>query len=408
LKLQFKAITKFKEQKISLGALLAALYFICMPFSIVPLPGGSSLLKYISILVGGFLICNLFIGKTRLKFNSIHFLLGIYLLYSIGSLFLLKSEGAIVILRGTIETSAIFFLITLKVYNKRESDLLIYSWVIVGLITTAIMLIGSVSLEEGSGRVTMGIGGGSEDPNQLCGYFILPVLFCIEKIILKTRFRIFYMLLLVAMVFVVFRTGSRGGLIAVLAAVMVYVFFALRTSAVNKVKILLGMIIISLAFLYFFVPMLPEDVKGRLSLSSLEEDQGSGRLQLWTITIDAIKQSEKGMIFGYGLGSTAVFFANAFSGHGVAHNHWLQLWCDQGFIGMMLFFSMFAVGIMCKFKKSPVISVSLFGMLVLSMTLTMYAYYKPFWNILMMAGMNFQYDEDGVKDGLIWKQSEKI
>ncbi len=394
--MKINAVARFRELKLSPGALLATLYFICMPLSIVPLPGGSSLLKYVSILVGGLLILNLFMGKTGLKFNSIHFLLGVYLLYSIGSLFVSKSEGAIVILRGTLETSAIFFLITLKVYNKAESELLIFSWVIVGLMTTAIMLMGSVSLEEGSGRVTMGFGGGSEDPNQLCGYFILPVLFCMEKILLKNRFRFFYMLLLVAMVFVVFRTGSRGGLIAVLAAVLVYAFLALKTSAMNKLKILLGLIILSLVFICFFVPRLPEDVKERLSISSLEEDQGSGRLQLWAITIDAIKQSEQGMIFGYGLGSTAVFFANAFSGHGVAHNHWLQLWCDQGFIGMLLFFSMFALGIKDKFKKSPVISVSLFGMLVLSMTLTMYAYYKPFWNTLMMAGMNLQYDEDCV------------
>lgn len=392
--MKINAVVRFKELKLSPGALLATLYFICMPLSIVPLPGGSSLLKYISILVGGLLILNLFMGKTRLKFNSIHFLLGVYLLYSIGSLFVSKSEGAIVILRGTLETSAIFFLITLKVYNKAESELLIFSWVIVGLMTTAIMLMGSVSLEEGSGRVTMGFGGGSEDPNQLCGYFILPVLFCMEKILLKNRFRFFYMLLLVAMVFVVFRTGSRGGLIAILAAVLVYAFLAFKASAMNKLKVLLGLIILSLVFICFFVPRLPEDVKERLSISSLEEDKGSGRLQLWAITIDAIKQSEKGMIFGYGLGSTAVFFANAFSGHGVAHNHWLQLWCDQGFIGMLLFSSIFVLGIKNKFKKSPVISVSLFGMLVLSMTLTMYAYYKPFWNTLMMAGMNFRYDEE--------------
>ncbi len=392
--MKINAVARLRELKLSPGALLATLYFICMPLSIVPLPGGSSLLKYISIFVGGLLIINLFIGKTRLKFNSIHFLLGVYLLYSIGSLFVSKSEGAIVILRGTLETSAIFFLITLKVYNKAESDLLIFSWVIVGLMTTAIMLMGSVSLEEGSGRVTMGFGGGSEDPNQLCGYFILPVLFCMEKILIKNRFRFFYMLLLVAMVFVVFRTGSRGGLIAILAAVLVYAFLAFKASAMNKLKVLLGLIILSLVFICFFVPRLPEDVKERLSISSLEEDKGSGRLQLWAITIDAIKQSEKGMIFGYGLGSTAVFFANAFSGHGVAHNHWLQLWCDQGFIGMLLFSGIFALGIKNKFKKSPVISVSLFGMLVLSMTLTMYAYYKPFWNTLMMAGMNFRYDEE--------------
>ncbi len=400
MKLQFGATTKLQNEKISMGALLATLYFICMPLSIVPLPGGSSLLKYISIFVGGLLVCILFTGKTRLKFNSIHFLLAIYLLYTIGSLFLSKSEGAIVILRGTIETSAIFFLITLKVYNKKESELLMYSWVIVGLITTAIMLMGSVGLEEGSGRVTMGIGGGNEDPNQLCGYFILPILFCLEKINFKNKFKLFYFLLFVGMMFVVFRTGSRGGLISILAAVLVYTFFALRTSTVNKIKMLIGMIIIALVFSLFLVQTLPEDVRERLSINSLEEDQGSGRLQLWTITIDAIKQSEKGMIFGYGLGSTAVFFANAFSGHGVAHNHWLQLWCDQGLIGMLLFFSIFAVGIICKFKRNPVISISLFGMLVLSMTLTMYAYYKPFWNILMMACMNFPYNDELGKGGL--------
>jgi len=378
------------KEKLSVGAILAALYFMCMPLSIVPLPGGFSMLKYVSILVGGFLIGNLFLGTSKMQFNIVHFLLAIYVVYSISSLFFLRDATAVVTLRGTFETSIIFFLVTSRVYNEKEKNLIIYSWLVVGIITTIIMLSSSVSIEGTGNRATLGIGGGTEDPNQLCGYFILPILLCVEKINKKDKLLLFYIVLAIAMVYAVFRTGSRGGLIAVLASVLIYILFASKASFGSKVKIIIAILLLAVVFVFVVIPLMPTDVTERFSVESVAEDKGSGRFDIWAILLGAIFENSSSMFFGHGLESTSVFLANANINNTVAHNHWIQLWCDQGLIGMIIFFSIFLAGIIRVYKQNAAVAISIFGMLFLSMSLTMYAYYKPFWNIIMMAAIDFQ------------------
>ena len=395
MNLQENKIIELRKESISLGAYAAAIYFVCMPLDIVPISGGVSLLKYIAYLVGGLLILDLFLGKTKIKLNMVHFLLGLYVLYSVASLFILRDQQAVVTLRATLQTSLIFFLITSKIYNEREINLFVTSWIVVGIMTTVIMLFGSVVMQNGGGRVTLGIGGGTEDPNQLCGYFILPVLFCLEKINKKDKLLIFYILLIIGMVYVVFTTGSRGGLIAVLVSILIFALFNKNMSLGNKIRNIIIIGLAGLVFYYFLFPLLPTYVTDRLSVNSVVQDQGSGRLELWTILFSVITSSMSGMIFGHGLESTSTFLANSAMHNSVAHNHWIQLWCDQGLIGMVIFFAIFVAGIYNIMKKNTMVAISIFGMLLLSLSLTMYAYYKPFWNILMMSAINFKNYEDG-------------
>ena len=39
-------------------------------------------------------------------------------------------------------------------------------------------------------------------------------------------------------------------------------------------------------------------------------------------------------------------------------------------------------------KTEKARTAAMFGMVALSMSLTVYAYYKPFWNVLMMTALN--------------------
>jgi len=374
--------------KISIATLLACAYFICMPLSVVPLPGDISLLKAISMFAGGGLIVLLFFGKNQLRLNIVHLFLALYVVYSIGSLFLLRDENAWVNLRGILETSVLLFLISSRIYNRREKNIIINSWILVGVITVATMLLGSVELGA-SERMTLGIGGGNEDPNQLCGYFFLPILACMNKIVSKNKFKTIYIVLILAMIYVAFTTGSRGGLLAIFTTILVYIFTAIKGIG-NKFKIFVALILIILIFFAVLYPLLPQSVTERMSIESVKEDKGSGRLDLWVVVYDAITASEESLVFGYGLGSTTYFLQNSATHSAVAHNHWLQIWCDQGFIGLMLFLAVIAFGALRSYRNNKIVAISLFGMFVLSMSLTLYAGYKPFWNILMMSAMNYE------------------
>jgi O-antigen ligase len=378
--------------KISAVAFLSFTYFLFMPLSIVPLPGGISILKVISIFVGGLLILSLFIGKNELKLNFVHLMLSLYVIYSIGSLFLLRDLNAWENLRGILETTLLFLLITSRIYNKREKSFLLNAWVIVGVIAVLLMLTGAVEMANGAGRVTLGIGGANEDPNQLCGYFFLPILVCIERLTYKNKKaieKIFYVILILAMIYVVFITGSRGGLIAVVASILTFSFFAIR-GIMNKIKVFVSLILISAVFVIALYPLLPSSVTERFTVQSVQEDKGSGRLDIWLVIWRAITYNDNSLLYGYGLGSTTGFLISSGSHSTVAHNHWLQIWCDQGFIGVFLFFMTMVAGFGRTYKFNKIVALSLFGMFVLSQSLTLYAAYKPFWNVLMMSAINYR------------------
>lgn len=377
------------NEKISPYAFISAFYFMCMPLSIVPMPGGFSLLKYLSIFSGAALILALFLGEEKeLRLNMVHLFLGLYIIYSISSLFLLYDQNAWVNLRGILETTALLFLISIKIYNQREKKLFINAWLIAGIATVAAMFSGGVELGT-TERLTIGIGGGNEDPNQLCGYFFAPILICMDRAAKKSRLRILYVLLMLSMIYVAFTTGSRGGMVALFATMAAYFFTAVKGLG-NRLKILIILLVIFAVFLTVFFPLLPDSVKERMKIESVIEDRGSGRFDLWQIVYSAITDSNTSLVFGYGLGSTTYFLQEAGSYNTVAHNHWLQVWCDQGFIGLLLFCAVMFFGWSRSLANSKIIAVSLLGMLVLSMSLTLYASYKPFWNILMMSAMNYE------------------
>lgn len=379
-----------ENRKIGIAAILSAAYFICMPLSIVELPGGISLLKAVSYVLGLVLVIKLFIGRERLQLNSMHSFLAIYVVYSIFSWFLIQTENAFVIFRGLLETSMIFAMITVRVYNKREENLLIHSWILVGLVTTVSVLLGQTAQTGEAGRVTLYLGGGAEDPNQLCGYFILPMLCCLKKLRRDRWVRsLLYLALVVLMGYCVILTGSRGGLLAVVAALAAYVLFAVPGWA-NRLKAAVAMALLASVFWTVAVPLLPQETQERFTIENIVEGRGTGRYDIWAAIVEGASKDDFGMLFGYGFGATQQFVESSGRENTVAHNHWLQIWSDQGFLGAAIFGLCFLFALIRNWRRHPYLVAAMLGMLVLSMSLTMYPTYKPFWNVLMMAAINVE------------------
>ncbi len=380
-----------ENRKIGIAAFLSAAYFICLPLSIVTLPGGMSLLKAVTYVLGAVLVAKLFVGRDRLRLNSVHLFLGLYVVYSLFSWFIIRTDGAYTTLRGILEISLIFVMITSRVYNKREGNFLFNSWIVVGVITTASVLLGQIlKVESVFGRVSLFIGGGAEDPNQLCGYFILPMLCCLKKLRKGKRgMNAVYLALVVLMGYCVILTGSRGGLLAVAGALAAYVFIAIRGWK-NRLKAAAAMILAAAVFWTVALPLLPQSTQERFTVESIEEGRGSGRYDIWAAIIEGASREDFGMLFGYGLGSAERFIANTGRDNTVAHNHWLQIWCDQGFVGALIFAACFLFAAARNLRERPFLAAAMLGMLLLSMSLTMYPTYKAFWNVLMMAAVNIE------------------
>jgi len=176
-----------EKEKIRFDCILAAMYFFIMPLSIVRV-FGMSVLKLISFPLGAYFLFTLFIGEKKLKANLSHLIVSLYIVYTISSLFLLRYDNAWVNVRGMLETFFVFMLITTRIYNQKEKNFLIYIWIAAGVLSTIMGYFSNA--DYGEGRTSLIIWGGTEDPNQFCGYFILPMMMYLQKIIRKNKMRV--------------------------------------------------------------------------------------------------------------------------------------------------------------------------------------------------------------------------
>jgi O-antigen ligase len=145
------------------------------------------------------------------------------------------------------------------------------------------------------------------------------------------------------MIGTVFLSGSRGGMIAVLAELFILAFLVLRRR--RSVRIMIG----SAAFIVLLFSMLAwlggEQLTSRVSSITTEtHTELSGGMRL-SIDRDALKMFARKPVLGWGLGTFPVvypqfrsFYTNFFVNQ--AHNDYLQLLTETGIVGfgIMLWF----------------------------------------------------------------------
>jgi len=370
-----------------MACILSCLYFICMPLNIVSVATGFSLLKGVSLLVGGVLLILLFIGDNKLSFNSIHFFFSLYMLYTFSGLLISRSDYTVDTIKGMFETFAVIILISCRVYNQREKRFIEWAWLIVGLMSIVMGLTSQVVI--GEDRTTIAILNGQEDPNQFCGYFIIPILYAWERLTRrKEKFKWMYVVYILAIIYIAFKTGSRGGLLAILIPSVFYAIMATK-GIKSKVIIVFSIAVGTLVFATVLYPMLPTTVTERFTIEQVQEDKGSGRFDVWGTLIGEVEKDKKAMIVGFGIGSTEDILSKAGYVALYAHNQWIQVLCDQGLMGVLLFFMLMFFGAFRNYKKRMVACAAIIGGMALSMSLTLYVF-KPFLNILLIAAMTYE------------------
>ena len=197
------------EEKIGLAGIMTAIYFAALPFTMVTVVAGFSLLKLVSMITGAALLVLIFVGKNnRFCFNASHLFFTLYVLYTYAGRLLSDDEYVIRIISDLLEAYIMIMIVSMRVYNRKEKALFSYVWIAVGVFLI-IMGITSKEVIEAD-RMTVSILGSREDPNQFCGYFVLPALFGMEKIIKKDKFWYLFAVYELLIMYVVFRTGTRG------------------------------------------------------------------------------------------------------------------------------------------------------------------------------------------------------
>ena len=371
--------------KISAYCILACLYFLLLPTTIAVNSAGNSFLKLATIPIAAYFVIALVFSKEILQFNSVHLLLGLYTVSTLVTLFVDVSYTKTVM--GYFLNAALYLCLTVVRYNKRELLWLENTQVLLLCILVALTLFSDGSAFD---RTTLMIFGQKTDPNYFVGFFIFPFSVTLQRI-MQSKYRVAYMLLAILTIYCVFLSGSRGGLIAIVATVVAFALIYPPKIETKLFLCLVGCVFVLLTWLVA-APFLPNSIIARMSVENVIETGGTGRWDIWKSMLAEIINSPDKLWFGRGFYGLHEIFLGGRWGVAVAHNQIIQVLYNQGVVGVISFMAL-AIGCLLHcIKKRTTVAVAVIGMLALSISLSFNPTTRTFWNLVAYAALNFSED----------------
>lgn len=370
---------------ISLHCILASIYFLMLPLTIAVNSAGASFLKIMTVPIGLYFVVSLVFYKTEFQINMVHIALALFTLGTAVTLFVANDMESVVMVLGYFLNAALYISMSVVPYNEKE--LRVFEYVQVALlvfITIATLMDNSLGIAD---RETLTVFGQVSDPNYFVGFLIFPLALTLEKI-LKSRRRIFYIVIAMMGLYAVFLSGSRGGMLAVVVTIIA--FAAIYPEGIgNKVLVMAILLGGMLALWILLSPVLPEHIVERMSIQAVLETRGTYRGDIWVSMLEDVSNSSWEVLIGRGINAKHMVFLAGKYYATFAHNYIVQLLYNQGVIGLVLFFALFfsAVGRCIKHRKY--VSVALIGMLVLVLSLSVNPSMKSLWNIIPYAAFAF-------------------
>jgi O-antigen ligase len=134
-------------------------------------------------------------------------------------------------------------------------------------------------------------------------------------------------------------SGSRGGLVALLAQIFFLIILTTDTKSAGRTALKVGLSIALVAVIVAGSMMIGgESSLTRLAETSLSKDITTDRTHIWSVTLEVIKNN---LPFGAGLGAFSVAYTPYDSMSGIerveqAHNDYLQVLADAGIAGLII------------------------------------------------------------------------
>ena len=177
-----------EAETIHADAWLVGLYYLCLPLTFITLLPGMSALKAVTFPIAGFLALYRLLPQSRkICLNSVHLFYTLQLLFMAGTLLFYRGPESATVVKDVSLALLVTLLATCRVYNQAERRLFSRIWLLVGLICMLLCLFSKKAID--GGRTVIVVLGSEEDPNFFCMYFIFPVLFALESLTRKTKFR---------------------------------------------------------------------------------------------------------------------------------------------------------------------------------------------------------------------------
>lgn len=365
---------------------VSAIYFILLPLTISTNATSNSYLKLATIPIGFFLVISLFFYKGKLNINMVHVFLVLYTLSIPLTLMMDSSSQAISAVIGYFLNCALFVCISIFDYNNKELKILEYAQILMLVIICAVTLIENVGQTQ---RGTITIFGDACDPNYFVGFFMFPLSIVLKNIVdCKWKWKIPNIFLALVTLYIIFLSGSRGGLLAI--AIMVLTFVLVYPKGiVKKIVITASVIVLTILTWVFAKPILPELVVERMNVGDVVESRGTYRMDIWEQAVDEIVNESEHVILGRGIDARIdMIIAGKYSTEAL-HSAFLQVAYGQGLLGFVLFLLLAGACILRCMKKRKIIVVAVIGMLALGISLSFNASTKTYWNLICYAALPF-------------------
>lgn len=375
---------KSGNRQISPHCILSCLYFLLLPTTIAVNSSGNSILKLATIPIGLFFLVTLFLSNQKLQINGVHLALLLYTFSVVATLFCDAGATSTDFVVGYILNAALYICITAIPYNRAELELLEDIQILLLVILNALALFSSGTEDD---RTTLLIMGQTSDPNYFVGFFIFPLAVALKKMV-SGKYSLLYLALIGVSLYSVFLSGSRGGLLAVAVTVAAFAFLYPSDFA-KRFLFLFGGLLLILIFWTVFKPILPEKIVERMSLSSVVESGGTGRLEIWESMLQEIMDQPEKFLLGRGINSRHRMIKQGSLVHVVAHNQIIQTLYNQGLIGLLAFLLLPGIGFFRCVKRRKTVSIAILGMMALSLSLSFNQTTRTFWNLIAYAALAF-------------------
>jgi len=363
--------------EISLDTILLGIYFFVLPFDFIGSEFGS-ITKLIALLPVGFtLLCNVI---RNMKINM--YLLIIFVLYYVLNYASVLRAPIPVWAEQRASTLILNYLMILICTSvpKTSKEISFLEKAIICSVVWILFFVGFSSINSINGRMFIGTENYIQDPNYLCGFLIFPILYFMKKLIVKKNIS-YSVLMLLIMLYIIFRTGSRGGLLALVIAIFAYLMCAEAKKMSSKI---LGLMVVSFSILIIFMLFVPDEIMQRYNLSYTLNDGAAGRFDIWRDLWNKYQDFDLWQKwFGGGSGNVRYFsfYRN------VAHNLWLETLIELGIFGLVNLIVIHAYFIVKAWKtKDKLYFATLIGYEVMTMSLSLYTY-KPMFAIFLMINL---------------------
>lgn len=380
-------------------ALLIYIFVVALPFSWASSAIGSIYRAVTLLLFVLFLVESKFVIGFSADNKSLFLSWILYIGYAIATMFwAVNRDAAITNSMSLILLGFIVIVFFSTKLSKEEENVVDICWIVAGLICIILYVFGDrTAVGEYGSRTSMIIMGTATDPNEFASVFIVPLSLLLLNILNKKGPWTLQIVIMVAALYCVLMSGSRGALIATAIAMLITLIHSGKVNIKTLLIIVVaGSFVLFISFQYI-LPLIPDDVLTRMSLEALLKDGGSGRGDLWT---DAIRKIWDGsifrMLFGYGQYGLTVGTKGVSQ---TMHNQFIQQLSNYGIIGLLLYMILIYKSYKSIRMNCPRYKGAFVGMMVMSFTITMSVAYKILWILLLMPAIMSGGNKERIRDG---------